>query len=229
VHLASFDGAAGSSPIQRSGRTLKPDESRLRAGVALGGPIQHDKTFYYVAGEQELARGEDANDIQPVTVSQINSALQKTGPLKSLTLRTGFLPTTDQETELSGRIDHILTAKQSVMLRYAFTNTRNVNDAFHTDELSDRTARGSSFTADNSLNGSLSSTFSSVALNKLSFEVSQRGAVERTGTSTGPVCSFRVLHCSVHHTLAIAGASRPIWKLPMAARCRFTITSSRLA
>jgi hypothetical protein len=163
----------------------KPDESRLRAGVALGGPIQHDKTFYYVAAEQELAHGEDANDIQPATVSQINSALQQTGPLKNLTLQTGFIPTTDQETELSGRIDRVLTAKHSAMLRYAFTNTRNVNDAFNTDELSDRTAHGSSFTADNSLNGTLTSAPSSVALNKLSFEVSQRRAVERTETSTG--------------------------------------------
>jgi hypothetical protein len=39
----------------------KPSGSLLRAGVALGGPIQHDKTFFYVAAEQELARGEDAN------------------------------------------------------------------------------------------------------------------------------------------------------------------------
>jgi hypothetical protein len=30
-------------------KPYKPDESRVRAGVALGGPIQRDKTFYYVA------------------------------------------------------------------------------------------------------------------------------------------------------------------------------------
>jgi len=164
----------------------KPDESRLRAGVALGGPIQHDKTFFYIAAEQEIAHGEDSNDIGPATVSQINSALHQVGPLKNLTLQTGFFPTTDQETELSLRIDRTLTTNQNVMLRYAFTNTRNVNDAFHTDELADRTARGSSFTADNSLNGTLTSTLSSVVLNKLSLEVSQRRAVERTEVSTGP-------------------------------------------
>src|SRR6267154_3647350 len=58
---------------------FKPSGSLLRAGVALGGPIQHDKTFFYVAAEQELARGEDANDINSATVSQINTALQQTG------------------------------------------------------------------------------------------------------------------------------------------------------
>jgi hypothetical protein len=133
----------------------KPDESRVRAGVALGGPIQRDKTFYYVAAEQEMARGEDTNDLNPPTLATINSSIQRYGPLAGLTLQSGFFPTTDQETELSGRIDRMLTTREAIMLRYAFTNGRNVNDAFHTDELTDRTARGSSFIADNSLNGTL--------------------------------------------------------------------------
>jgi hypothetical protein len=48
----------------------KPDESRVRAGVALGGPIQRDRTFYYVAAEQEIAHGEDTDDLQPGTLVQ---------------------------------------------------------------------------------------------------------------------------------------------------------------
>ena len=173
--------------IQPLGLVLyKPDENRFRAGVALGGPIQHDKTFFYVAAEQELARGEDANDLSLATITRINDALQRFGPLKGVNLRTGFIPTTDQETELSARIDRTLTPKESVMLRYAFTNSRNVNDAFNTDELADRTARGSTFTADNSLNGTLSSTFRPNVLNQLSFEISQRRVVGRAGSATGP-------------------------------------------
>lgn len=164
----------------------KPDESRVRAGVALGGPIRRDKTFYYVATEQEMARGEDTNDLNPATLSTINSSIQRYAPLAGLTLQSGFFPTTDQETELSGRIDHSLTPRESIMLRYAFTNSRNVNDAFHTDELTDWTARGSSFFADNSLNGTLTSTMSESLLNKFSFELAQRRAVQRTGQITGP-------------------------------------------
>lgn len=164
----------------------KPDESRLRAGIAVGGALQRNKTFYYVAAEQELARGEDANDLKSTTIAQINNALRQTGPLHSFILQSGFFPTVDQETELSGRIDRNLTLHQSVMLRYAFTNTRNVNDAFNTDELVDRSARGSSFTTDNSLNGTLSSTLRERTLNKFSFELSRRRAVERTGSSSYP-------------------------------------------
>ncbi|QNI36410.1 TonB-dependent receptor [Edaphobacter albus] len=163
----------------------KPDENRIRMGVAIGGPIQHDKTFYYVAAEQEIAHGQEVNDLRPSTLNIINQALKQHGPLPGLNLQTGFFPTTDQETELSSRIDRTLSANEAIMLRYAFTNTRNVNDAFNTDELTDRTARGSSFLADNSLNGTLTSTFSSTLLNKLSFELAQRRAVQKTSSSSG--------------------------------------------
>jgi len=164
----------------------KPDETRYRTGVALGGPIQRDKTFYYVAAEQEIAHGQDANDLKPATLSAINAAIQGYDPLQGLTLSQGLFPTTDEETELSARIDRSLTAHESLMARYAFTNARNVNDAFNKDELADRSARGSSFVDDNSLNATLTSSVSDSLLNKINFELAQRRAVGRTGTTSGP-------------------------------------------
>ena len=174
----------GTPPLEFT--PYKPDENRIRAGLALGGPLQHNRTFYYVAVEQEIAHGQDTNDLRPTTLSQINAALAQPGPLQGLALQGGFFPTSDQETELSGRIDRTLTAKHAAMLRYAFSNTRNVNDAFNTDDLSDRTARGSSFFADNSLNGTLTSAFTPALLNKFNFELAQRRVVERTGSATTP-------------------------------------------
>ena len=174
----------GTPPLEFT--PYKPDETRVRAGLALGGPLQRNRTFYYVAAEQEIAHGQDTNDLRPATVSQINAALAQPGPLQGVALQGGFFPTSDQETELSGRIDRTLTAKHAAMLRYAFTNTRNVNDAFNTDDLSDQTARGSSFFADNSLNGTLISAFTPALLNRFNFELAQRRAVERTGSSATP-------------------------------------------
>jgi hypothetical protein len=164
----------------------RPDESRVRVGVALGGPIQRDKTFYYVAGEQEMAHGEEVNDLKPATLSAIDAAIANYTPLNRLTLQPGFLPTTDQETEISARLDRLLTPRESTSVRYAFTNARNVNDAFNTEEQADLSSRGSSFIADNSLNGTLTSTLSETLLNSLSFELAQRRAVERTGFTSGP-------------------------------------------
>lgn len=174
----------GTSPLEFT--PYKPDESRLRAGLAIGGAIQRDTTFYYLAAEQEIAYGEDTNDLRPATLAQINDALKRRGPLSGLALQGGFFPTIDQETELSGRLDRTIMPHQSVMLRYAFTNTRNVNDAFNNDDLSDRTARGSSFIADDSLNGTLSSIFGTNRFNRVSFELSQRRAVERTASTSIP-------------------------------------------
>lgn len=170
-------------PLERLPR--KPDESRLRAGLSTGGALGK-KTFYYVAGEQEYARGEDANDLSPATITTINQALRRVGPLPSLSLQGGFIPTTEQETEFSARGDRTLTPRQSLMLRYALTNNRNVNEAFNTDDLSDRSARGSTFFDDNSLNGTLASTISGTSLNRLSFEVSQRRVVDRSNVTAGP-------------------------------------------
>ncbi len=174
----------GTSPLGIYPR--KPDESRFRVGVALGAALQSDRTFFYVAAEQELARGEDVNDLQPGTVALINTVLRQNGPLNGFGLASGFFPTIDQETELSGRLDRVLTPQQNLMVRYAFTNARNVDDAFHTDELTDRSARGSSFVADNSVNATLTSTFGGSRVNSLRFELSQRRAVERTESPSTP-------------------------------------------
>lgn len=163
----------------------KPDGNRLRAGLSTGGAVKRDKFFYYVAAEQEIAHGEEASDFQPQIASQINSAMKQSGPLHGFTLAQGFFPTTNQETELSGRLDDSSSAN-SLMLRYALTNNRSVNDAFNIDDLTDLSARGSAFYDDNSLNGSWSVTLSPRLLNQVNFEVAQRRVALRSGAASGP-------------------------------------------
>src|SRR5712664_1054176 len=53
----------------------KPSFRRFRAGFALGGPIVNDRTFYYVALEQEHNRGQLGSDIDPTVASTINAFL----------------------------------------------------------------------------------------------------------------------------------------------------------
>ncbi|MBW4037636.1 MAG: TonB-dependent receptor [Acidobacteria bacterium] len=179
------DGALNADPPLEI-LPYKPDEIRLRTGLSTGGPLFTNKTFYYIAAEQEYARGEDANDLSAATIAQINRSIATIGPLPSLSLQPGFFPTTEQETEFSARLDHTFDANNTLMLRYALTNNRDVNDAFNIDDLSDRSARGSAFHDDNSLNGTLSSILSSGLVNSLSFELSQRRAVDRTLSTTAP-------------------------------------------
>ena len=178
------NGALNGTPaLERVPR--KPDENRLRAGLSTGGALKRDKLFYYVTAEQEMARGEEAGDFNPQLAAEINSALRQTGPLNSFSLHQGFFPTTNQETELSGRIDRSFDAN-SLMLRYALTNNRSVNDAFNTDDLFDLSARGSAFYNDNSVNASWNTTLSRRLFNQLDFEVAQRRVALRTASASGP-------------------------------------------
>ncbi len=163
----------------------KPDENRLRAGLSTGGALRHDRLFYYVAAEQEMARGEEAGDFTAQQAAEINSALRQTGPMQGFQLQQGFFPTTNEETELSGRLDRT-EEKGNLMLRYAMTNNRAVNDAFHLDDLTDLSARGSAFYDDNSVNAAWNRSISTELVNQMVAEVAQRRVALRTGSQNGP-------------------------------------------
>jgi hypothetical protein len=178
------NGALNATPALQLVPT-KPDENRLRAGLSVGGALKPNRFFYYLAAEQEMAHGEEAGDFNPQLASVIDSALAAAGPLHGVRVQQGFFPTTNQETELSARADRNLAAG-SLMLRYAFTNNRAVNNAFNTSELYDASARGSVFYNDNSLNGAWNRTISPRWLVQLSFQAAQRRAVSRTATASGP-------------------------------------------
>src|SRR5467141_5276612 len=112
----------------------RPSFRRFRAGFALGGPVVKDRTFYYVAVEQEHNRGQIGSDIDPSVVSTINAFLAM-GAFPGLATRhltTAFSPTARAETEAAGKLDHQLTKNTALMLRYTFTNNKESGDAFNT-------------------------------------------------------------------------------------------------
>ena len=139
----------------------KPSFRRFRGGVALGGPVIKDRTFYYAAAEQEHNRGRVGSDIDPAAVSNINTFLS-TGAFPGLATRnlaTGFFPTALAETEAAGKLDHQLT---------------------------DASARASSFTTDNAISGSLTTVSGAQAVGDLRFQAATRHAVLRTNQPFGP-------------------------------------------
>src|SRR5713101_1660497 len=166
----------------------KPSFRRFRAGLAVGVPILKDKTFYYAAVEQEHNRGQIGSDLGPTVASTINTFLA-TGAFPGLATRqitTAFSPIARAETEAAGKLDHQLTKNTALMLRYTFTNNKESGDAFNTSGLVDATARGSSFTSDNALSGSLTTVLSSEAVSDLRFQAATRNAVLRTSEPRGP-------------------------------------------
>jgi hypothetical protein len=166
----------------------KPSSRRFRAGFALGGPLVKGRDFCYAAVEQEHNRGQIGSDLNPTVASTVNSFLA-TGAFPALPRRritTGFSPIARAETEAAGKLDHQLTKDTAFMLRYAFTNNKESGDAFNTGGLMDVSARGSSFTSDNALSGSLTTVLGSEAVSDLRFQAATRHAVLRTNEPLGP-------------------------------------------
>jgi len=166
----------------------KPSFRRFRAGFALGGPIVKDKTFYYAAVEQEHNRGQIGSDIDTTLASTINSFLAA-GAFPGLATRqitAVFSPISRAETEVAGKLDHRLTKNTSLMLRYAFTNNQESGDAFNTSGLIDASGRGSSYTSDNALAGSLTTVLGSDAVSDFRFQAATRHAVLRMNQPLGP-------------------------------------------
>ena len=172
--------------------TDTPDLSRFRAGLSAGGPIVRGRTFYYIAGEQEGAHGDESSLISPSVASAINGVLGA-GSFPRIATRTvnpALFRTARAETEVSGRLDHHIGNRHSLLLKYALTNNRETGDAFNTGGLVDPSGRGSSFIEDQGITGSLTSVLSNNLLNSVRFQVSTRRAVLRTADQIGPEISI---------------------------------------
>ena len=172
--------------------TESPDLSRFRAGLSAGGPIVRGHTFFYLAGEQEGTHGDDSSLISKSVASAINGVLGS-GAFPRITTRTvnpDLFRVTRAETEVSGRLDHHIREKHSLLLKYALTNNREAGDAFNTGGIVDPSGRGSSFVEDQGITGSVTSVLSNNALNSLRFQVSTRQAVLRTADQIGPEISI---------------------------------------
>jgi len=229
VFVFAQDGALNArDPFETELR--KPWFRRFRAGAALGGPIVKNRTFYYAAAEQEHNRGQAGTDVDPLVASNINTFLAA-GAFPGLATRqlaTGFFPTSRAETEAGGKVDHQLTKNTSLMLRYVFTNNKESSDAFNTSGLIDASARGSSFTSDNALSGSVTTILGSQAISDFRFQVASRRAVLRTNQLFGPEidiagvvtfghpyagdCARRENHYQVDYTYTQT-LRRHLWKL----------------
>ena len=168
--------------------TQNPPLTRDRAGFSLGGPLVRDRTFYYAAFEQEHARTWASTGINPQLASAINTFLARRAfpGLSTRGITEGFFPVARAETEISAKINHQLNVRNSVMLRYSFTNNREASDAFNTGGLTDASARGSSFTLDHGIVGSLVTLMGTDAVNDFRFQLANRKVTLRTNDQVGP-------------------------------------------
>ena len=147
----------------------KPSLRRYRAGLAIGGPLVKDSTFYYAAVEREHTHDQSAADIDPDTASSINRALGAGlfPGVRTRQLTIGLFPTARAETEWSAKVMRQMEDGGALVSRVAATHNREDHDAFNTGGLSDRSARGDGATQDIAFTGSWNTTLGAGTTNEL--------------------------------------------------------------
>ena len=173
-------------PLENTGGE-KPASTRYRAGGALGGPLVRDRTFYSIAAEREHAREEAASDVDPRTVSAINEALagEPEAGVSVRSLTAGLFPTGRAETELSAKVTHQATSRDSLVLRLAETQNTERADAFNAGGLADASSRGTAATRDDAVTGSWTSILGVQATNEVHGQLARRTVDLRTADREG--------------------------------------------
>lgn len=161
---------------------------RVQPGAALGGPLKHDRLFFYAAAEQEHLSAEDEAEIFTPTRTRLNSLLASgfAPRLAVRSLTSGRFPIGLDETEMAGKLTFIASQRHTFNFRFAFTNLRDRGDGFNTDIIMDRSARGSVYTKDYQGTASIISVLSSTRVNDLRFQLSKRHVFTRAGDTVGP-------------------------------------------
>lgn len=182
------EGLNAHSPLSTTGVDSTPRFRRSQFGGSVGGPLKSDRLFFYAALEQEHFSGEDESEIDPLTLSRINTALGSGVAPRSFvrSLVSRLLPIGQDETEAAGKLTSLSGSRHTLNFRFAFSNDRVRGDAFSTNALSDQSARGSSYTKDYQLTGSAVSLLSDRLMNDFRFQASTRRVVTRAASAEGP-------------------------------------------
>src|SRR5207245_6431355 len=98
--------------------------------------------------------------------------------------------TESRGTEASIKLNHQLGAKDSLILRYAYSKGRVIGDVQGADNVEDRSVLGRSLTTDHSLVGNWLSVISPTRVNEFRIQIGQRTQDFRPN-SMGPMFEIR--------------------------------------
>jgi Carboxypeptidase regulatory-like domain len=100
--------------------------SQAQYGINLGGPVVHNRTFFFSNFEQKRLDQSGVVAILPENVPLINARLTATGYQGPL-ISTGVYPNPIHSTNFVGKIDHQLTPKDHFSVRYSLYDTVSDN------------------------------------------------------------------------------------------------------
>lgn len=131
----------------------RPRFLRWQPGVSWYGPLRRDRTFLAAAFEAERETAEEWSDVDEEAARRINAALGRFASLPLRAVTRGLYATSERGEEVFAKLNHLISASDTVAVRYAFSRGRAFGDVQPLRHFLDRSAGGSSFTVDHSLAG----------------------------------------------------------------------------
>lgn len=104
----------------------KLPSTQSQYGASLGGPVVHDRTFYFANFEQRLLNQSGLITIAPANVAAINARLAATG-YPGLPITTGLYPNPVHNTNFLAKLDHQFSAKDQFSARYSLYDVASKN------------------------------------------------------------------------------------------------------
>jgi hypothetical protein len=146
-------------------------------GATLGGPIRQNRTFYFLAYDEQRFRQTKQTDPSRIEPRVVDFFAALGSPAEN-----GSILRTNDARVFLGKIDHQLNAAHLLTLRYNYTWSRQENGTFDVDSWG-RSANGLERDFSNAVSGGLQSALSSSMLNELRFQFARE---DRPRPYTGP-------------------------------------------
>jgi hypothetical protein len=100
--------------------------TQAQYGASLGGPVIHDRTFYFANFEQRMLNQSGLVTISPINVAAVNAHLLAVG-YPGPPISTGIYPNPVHLTNFLAKVDHQLNAKDQFSARYSLYHAESVN------------------------------------------------------------------------------------------------------
>lgn len=104
----------------------KLPSTQAQYGASLGGPVTHDRTFYFANFEQRALNQSGLITIAPASVEAINARLAAVG-YQGEQIATGLYPNPVHNTNFLGKVDHQFSGKDQFSVRYSLYDVHSSN------------------------------------------------------------------------------------------------------
>jgi len=104
----------------------KLPSTQAQYGASLGGPLIHDRTFYFANFEQRRLNQSGLITISPANANVINARLAAVG-YKGSAISTGLYPNPVRNSNVLAKVDHQLRQRHQFSIRYSLYNVSSEN------------------------------------------------------------------------------------------------------